>query len=111
MTTPDYWRIHLAADAYEAANFNAVPWRDVQRRAAPVVARVDHYPNRTVVTFEATGYVVAVAQWLPGAGGRGSGRWEVYGPDCDPGDYHTTADAIGALYGFVLENIEKGIKP
>ena len=106
MTTPDYWRIH-PPELDEAAEFFET---GRLRPVRAVVARVDHYPNRTVVTFEATDYVVAVAQWLPGAGGHGSGRWEVYGPDCDPGDYHTTADAIGALYGFVLENIEKGIK-
>lgn len=111
MTTPDYWRVHLDLDAYDTAAWPSEVRAVLRGDREVVLARVDHYPNRTVVTFEATGYVVASAQWLPGAGHFGSGRWEIYGPDCDRATYYTTtADAIGALYGFVLENIEKGIK-
>src|SRR5687768_8767186 len=77
MTTPDYWRVHVNVDECDVANWDSL--KRAQIRDA-VLARVDHYPNRTVVTFEATGYVVAVAQWLPGAGHFGSGLWRSTGP-------------------------------
>lgn len=97
MTDPEIWRVFLDPEVHGGDLVNT----------DPVDARVEHYRNRFTVTFVRTNYVVATAQWLPEYK-NGRGTWEVYGPDVEPQIHHSTTDAIGAAYGFMLEYIEKG---
>lgn len=97
MVKPDIWRVHLDPEVHGGDLVNT----------EPVEARVDHYPNRFLVTFLRTGYVVASAQWRPEFK-NGRGTWEVYGPDAESQRHYSTSDAVGAAYGFMLEFLERG---